>query len=132
MKAKLGKEIHIEAPDQTGVLAKVLEVVAKAKVDMHALLGYHQAGKAHFLMLTSDAEKAAKAIQKLNYTVTQSKVVVAEFSDKRGTGASIAKKLSDAGINMGYAYSGSNKKNVLFIASTSDNEGATKVLSKIK
>ena len=130
MKARVEKEIHVETSDQVGVLAKVLGAVAAAKVDMHALLGYNQGNKAHFMVLTSDSEKAAKAIQKLNYTVTQSKVLVTEFEDKRGSGATVAKKLADAGINMSYAYAGSSKGKVLFIANTSDNEEAVKVLAR--
>lgn len=128
MKVKIEQELHVETPDRIGVLAQVLEAVGKSGAGMQAMVAYAQSRKGHFMMLTSDNARAAKAIRRLGHQVEAEKVVVAEFDDKKGTGAGIAQKLARAGIYSDYAYSGSRGKKVLFVLSTSDNEEAVRVL----
>ena len=132
MKARLGKEIHVEMPDRVGVLADVLSSVSGAGASMQAMLAYGQGGKGHFMMLTSDNVKAAKALQRKDYGVEEEDVVVVEFPDTKGAGALLAQQLAKANINVHYTYAGSRGKNVVLVANTSDNERAVQVLSSGK
>lgn len=132
MKVRLGKEVHVETPDEVGVLYKVLGAVSKSGSSMQAMVAYGQSGKGHFIMLTSDNTKAAKALQKLNYTIDEEDVIIVEFEDKKGIGASVAEKLAEAGISIHYTYAGCRGKNVILVANTTNNRKGVEVLSAAK
>lgn len=131
MKARLAKEIHVETPDEVGILSKVLTAIAGVGVNMQAMIAYGLDGKGHFMMLTSDSSKAARAVQNMNYTVTESDVLVAEFPDKKGMGSQLADALAQAGINIHYTYAGANGGNVVLVANTADNEKALELLTSL-
>ena len=129
MNVRIDKEIHVETPDDVGVQNTVLSAVSSAGSSLQAMVAYGQDMRGHFIMLVSDATKAAKAAQKLGYNVIENDVVVAEFDDKKGIGAAIAEKLAKAGINVSYTYAGGKGKKVVCVLSTGDNAAAVQVLS---
>jgi len=103
-KAQLRKELRFETADEKGVLAKVCEACSNAGVNIEAIAAYGQEGKGSFMLCTSDNAKAAEAMKALGYDATESDVVMLELENAPGKMAEVAKKISDAGVNVKYVY----------------------------
>ena len=99
-KAELRNEILFKAPTRVGLLADVSEALHKAGVNIIAIGAYDKGEMAEFLLLTSDNRLTNDALAPLGGEVGLAPVVVAEVENRPGELALIARRLSDAGINV--------------------------------
>jgi hypothetical protein len=99
-KAEIRDELFFKAPTKIGLLAEVTETLYAAGVDIRAIGAYDKEGMGEFLLLTGNNRAASEALAKLGGTLDIVPVVVVEVEAKPGQLAAIARKISDAGLNI--------------------------------
>ncbi len=103
-KCSKAKELIITTEDKPGMLAEVSSAIAAQEVNISAICAYGMEGKARFMMVTSDNQKAkAQAVSK-GWKVEDSDVVVIDLVDKLGAAKEIADKLKAKSVNLKYCY----------------------------
>ena len=100
-------ELHVETPNEPGILGRVLGTLANAGVNLRAVSVYAYEERGHFLLITSDNKKAETALRSLGYKVKTSKVIGVEVSDRIGAGAEIGALLGNAVIDVVHSYGSS-------------------------
>ena len=122
-------ELHIVTPNEPGILGRVLGTLANAGVNLRALRAHAEGKKGIFLLITSDNQKAEKALKVLRYKVKTNKVVTVEIEDRIGAGAEIGALLGNAAIDINYCYGTSiGSGRALLIFQTNDNKKAAETL----
>lgn len=103
-KCSKGKELIVTTEDKLGMLAEITSVITGQGVNISAICAYGMEGKAIFMMLTSDNQKAKIQAESKGWKVEESDVVVVEMPDKVGAVKEIADKLKAKNINLIYIY----------------------------
>jgi len=128
----IAKQLALFLANKPGTLAEVCEELAKAKVNIYALTISDTVDHSVVRMVVSDSNKALMILGEHGVLVVENDVLMIENSNKPGSLASIARKLSAAKINIEYAYlaTSPNSTKGLLILRASDTKKALKVLSK--
>ena len=130
-KAAKAKQLSFSMPDRPGLLSEVTNVVRKAKVDITAICAYAMDNSAFFMLNTDSSAKARKALASLGVAVEEEGVVAVEMPNKVGELEKVAKKIAEAGINIGYMYgTAATGKTSICIFKTSDDMRAIRVINK--
>lgn len=103
-KCSKGKELIVTTEDKLGMLAEITSVITGQGVNISAICAYGMEGKAIFMMLTSDNQKAKIQAESKGWKVEESDVVVVEMPDKVGAVKEIADKLKAKNVNLIYIY----------------------------
>jgi len=98
------KETTIVTPNKPGKLAQALRAIATAGVNLIAIDSSCGYDLNMVRLVTNDAPKARKVLEKLGYNVSESAVIGVTISDKPGQLARIAAVLSKARVNVDYMY----------------------------
>ena len=103
-KCKKVKELSIQAEDRAGMLGEVADSIASGGVNIEAICGYGMEGKAYFMVVTNDSEKAKAQVSKKGWKVEEKEVVVAELENKIGAAGEMGRKLKAKNISLDYCY----------------------------
>ncbi|MDH5201713.1 MAG: ACT domain-containing protein [Nitrospirota bacterium] len=130
-KAKKSKELSFSMPDKVGLLSEISTAIAKVKVNILASCAYGMEGKAVFIMITDNNAKAKKSLASSGVNVKEEEVITVEMPNKSGELQKVAKKISEAGINIHYIYgtAGTGKTSIC-VFKTADDKKAIKVINK--
>ncbi len=129
---KVNKEIELEVitSNVTGIAGRVLGTLANAGINLKAFSAYTKKKEIHFRLVTSDSQKAEKALKAAGLEVRKGEVVAVLVRERIGVVAEIGALLGNAVIDIEYCYgSSSGKGEALLIFKTSDNQKALEVLS---
>ena len=91
-------------PDEVGQLAEVLSKVADVGVNILAYAGYVEDGRGVVMLVTEDNSKVVSVLSSAGLSVEERPVVVARDKDVVGEGATLGRKIADAGVNLLGAY----------------------------
>ena len=129
MRVYKANELHVSAPDQIGLLAKVSVRCRDAGIDILGVTAYRRDNLAWFVLHTTNPVKAAEVLADMN--VIWQEVLVLECEPGIGVLAKIAEKISAAGTNILYCYGsvGNGDMTRLFI-DTTHNDRALEALSR--
>lgn len=122
-------ELVAKTPNEPGILGRVLGTLANAGVNLKGLqaMAYNDSGL--FRLITSDPNKAEKALKTMGYSVEKNKVISVLIEDRIGAGAEIGALLGNAVIDILYCYGTSSAKgSALLILNTSNNKKALRTL----
>src|SRR3989338_8567733 len=124
-KAKIVKQLVVTTPNEVGTLDKISTALKNVGLDISHLCASALGDEARFMIVVSNPEKAASALRKMEYEVSQDEVLEVEFENAPGTLSPVAKKLGDSGVDIKYIYGTTGDgKNVIGIISTNDNKKA--------
>lgn len=129
---KLVSQLLVETPNKVGMLAEVTSVVAGTGINIEGLCAYVMEGKAYFMILTSDNNKAEEALSKKGWLVRSEEVVAVGLGNKVGAAKEIADKIKQAGVDISYLYGttcGSEDCSSVLIIASKDNKGVAEALS---
>lgn len=98
------KELTVTTQDKAGMLSEVSSAITAQGVNISAVCAYGMEGKASFMMITSDNQKAKSAAESKGWKTKESEVVVVELGDKVGAIKEIADKLKARGVSLEYLY----------------------------
>ena len=101
---KVVKEFSISLVNKPGVLAGVLNVLHRAKVDGVAMTLSDSAELGVLRLVVLQNATAEKVLRELNVPVSTTDVLQIELTNKSGALAAVASKLAQAHVNIAYAY----------------------------
>jgi hypothetical protein len=90
--------------NKPGVLAMVTGALAKAGVNLNALALMDSGEHGALRVVTDDPEKTRAVLAKTHDRWTETDVLVAELDNRPGSFSRVARALTDAGVNITYAY----------------------------
>jgi hypothetical protein len=100
------KDLSITLEDRPGRLADLGEATGKAGINIEGMCAATGAGRAEVHVLVDDAAAAREALGSAGIEVdAESDVLVIDVEDRPGTMGEVARKLAEAGVNIGLAYS---------------------------
>jgi hypothetical protein len=117
--------------NKPGTLVRVCEALKEQKINIFALSTSDTVDHSVVRMVVSDPRKALLLFEEHGTLVVESDVLMLENSNKPGSLAAIAQKLSEAKINIEYAYCATSPraKRGLLVMRVSDVRKAMKVLN---
>jgi hypothetical protein len=128
-KAKKVKQLNFDMSDRPGLLAEITAALTQAKVNIGAICAYAMDNRAFFMILVDSNAKARKALAALKVPFSEEDVISVEIPNTIGSLEKVAKKISDAGINIYFMYGTAGAcKNAMCVFSTSDDKKAQKVI----
>jgi hypothetical protein len=100
------KDLTITLEDQPGRLADLGEATGDADVNIEGMCATTGRGSAEVHVLVDDAAAAREALGSAGIEVdAESDVLVLDVENRPGTMGEVARKLAQAGVNIGLAYS---------------------------
>lgn len=104
-------QLSIFLGNEEGRLAEVMEVLAKAKVNIRALSLADTADFGVLRLIVDSPDKAVTALKKSDIVVKITDIIAAEVEDKPGGLAKVLKVFKDGKINIEYMYAFVEKRN---------------------
>jgi hypothetical protein len=129
-KAMKMKQLSFSLPNKIGLLSELTSFITAAKINIQAICAYGMGEEGYFMIITDDNAKAKKVISHMGAEVKTEEVVAVEVPNKMGQLQQVAKKISDAGIDISYVYGSPVKSRMTVILKTADDKKALKALSK--
>jgi hypothetical protein len=129
-KVRKVQEIRLSMPNRVGLLSEITTAVANAKVNVNAVCAYALENNAFFNLITSSNAKAKKALAPLGYEIIEKDVIQVELPNKPGELQKVAKKISDAGIDIDFMYATTAGGKATCVLKTADDLSAIKVIRK--
>jgi len=96
------KQLTVQLANKPGTLAQVAEALGKAGVNMRALAVFEGRAK----IIADDPAKGREALQKEGLYASIEDCLTVDMADQAGSLGGICAKLSAAGVNIDYAYTG--------------------------
>ena len=101
---KIAPQLAVFLDNRPGMLARMCQVLAKAKVNILALSILDTVDHAIVRMVVDKPVEAEQALASLHAFVQRHDVIVMDVPNQVGALAAIAERLTEAGINIEYAY----------------------------
>jgi len=124
------KQLSVLMENKRGALAELCSELAKAAVNIRAIMVPEEGRIAPIRLVVSDLAAAVKILDRLGLKFNQEEVIAARLSDRPGALGKITRKLSSHNIDVRYAYGsivpGSEK--AMVILSVSNVQAAAKVV----
>ena len=124
------KQLSFTLPDKIGLLSEVTAFITAAKINIEAICAYGMGDEGYFMIITDNNAKAKKVIANMGAEVKTEDVIAVEVPNKMGQLQQVAKKISDAGIDISYIYGSPVKQKMTLIFKTTDDKKAFKALAK--
>jgi hypothetical protein len=90
----------IATDDRSGILARLFEATAKRHVNVAPAYGLSDGERALIVLGSEDEAGLRAAIADCGYTASAIEMVVVELENHPGSGAEVARKLADAGVEL--------------------------------
>lgn len=128
---QITKQLAIFLDNRPGMLARVAEALAEAKVNIYAVTTSDTIDHTVMRMVVSDYRKALHMFEEHGTLVVEDDVLLVDGSNKPGELACLAQKLADAKVNIEYCYSATppDAKKGLLVLRVSNPAKALKVLN---
>ena len=99
------KDLTITLEDRPGRLADLGEATGRAGINVEGLCAISGGGRAEVHVLVDDAAAAREALGSAGIEVdAESDVLVIDVEDRPGTVGEVARRVAEAGVNIGLAY----------------------------
>jgi hypothetical protein len=130
---EIATQLALFLANQPGTLADVCDALAEANINILALTISDTVDHSVVRMIVSDTDRALAIFEEYGTLVVENEVLLMEIDNKPGKLSNIARRLSDADINIEYAYlaTGHADQPGLLVLRASDAEAALEVLKKI-
>ena len=129
-KAKKIKQLSFSLPNRIGLLSELTSFLTAASINIEAIGAYGVGEEGRFMLVTDDNRKAKRLIAHMGADVETEDVIAVEVPNKVGQLQQVAKKISDAGLDISYVYGSPVKGKMTLIMKTADDNKALKVLNK--
>lgn len=129
-KAMKIKQLSFSLPNRIGLLSELSSFLTAAKINIEAICAYGMGDEGYFMIVTDNNSKAKKVISQMGAEVKVEDVLAAEVPNKVGQLREVAKKISDAGVDIHYVYGSPAKGKMTLILKTADDKRVLKALKK--
>jgi hypothetical protein len=108
------QDLTITLTDRPGTLAKALEAIAKAGINIEGAAGFPCGGEGIFHLLTKDSTATRRALESAGFKIgAEQQVVVVDIEDKPGMAAKLYRRIADANVNVNLTYEATNNRIVV-------------------
>jgi hypothetical protein len=130
VKASKAKQVSFSLPSKIGLLAEVSAFITTAKINIEAICAYEMGEQGFFMLMTDNHAKTKKILSHMGAGVTVDDIITVEMPNKVGELQKVAKKISDAGIDINYIYGSPVKGKMTLILKTGNDKKTLTVLNK--
>jgi hypothetical protein len=130
VKAIKAKQLSFSLPSKIGLLSEVSALITAAKINIEAICAYEMSEQGFFMMMTDNHIKTKKILSHMGAEVSVDDIISVELPNKIGELQKVAKKISDAGIDISYIYGSPVKGKMTLIVKTVNDKKALKALNK--
>ena len=130
VKAIKAKQLSFSLPSKIGLLSEISALITAAKINIEAICAYEMSEQGFFMMMTDNHIKTKKILSQMGAEVSVDDIISVELPNKIGELQKVAKKISDAGIDINYIYGSPVKGKMTLILKTANDKKALKVLNK--
>ncbi len=125
------QQLSVFLDNRPGTLARTCQALAKEGINILALSMSDTVDHIVVRLIASDTKKAGQVLKQLHTTVQERQVILMDMSNQPGVLATVAQKLTEAGINIEYAYGTSVPGQAMgrLVLRTSDIEATISTLS---
>jgi len=124
------KQLSFSLPNKIGLLSELTSFITGAKINIEAICAYGMGEEGYFMLVTDNNAKAKKVISHMGAEVKTEDILAVEVPNKMGELQQLAKKISNAGIDISYVYGSPVKSRMTLILKTADDKKVLKLLSK--
>jgi hypothetical protein len=97
-------QLAVTLANKPGTLAPLCSTLGKAGVNISALFAPEIRGRGKVRLLVDNLEQAKEALKAAKIRFSEEEAIAMELDNRANVGAEIAEKLSQAKINIKYAY----------------------------
>ena len=128
---QITKQLALFLDNRPGTLARLADELAKAKINIYAISTSDTIDHTVIRLVVSDHRKALHLFEEHGTLVVDDDVLLVEGANKPGELAKIARRLSEAKVNIEYCYSATpaEARNGLMIMRVSNPSKALKALN---
>lgn len=101
---QVATQLALFLANKPGTLAQVCSVLARAKINIYAISTSDTIDHSVVRLVVDEPQKALRIFEQHNMLVVENEVIMIDGANKPGSLAELARKLSDARINIEYAY----------------------------
>jgi hypothetical protein len=130
VKAMKAKQISFSLPSKIGLLSEVSALITAAKINIEAICAYEMNDQGFFMLMTDNPTKAKKIVSHMGAEVIVDDVIAVAMPNKVGELQRVAKKISDAGVDISYIYGSPVKGKMTIILKSENDKKVLKVLNK--
>jgi hypothetical protein len=123
-------QLSIFLENETGGLADVVDVLARAQVDIRALSLADETDFGILRLIVSDADRATTALKEARFTVRKTPVVAVEIPDRPGGLAATLNALRGTAVEYMYAFVRKSGEQAMVVFRFEDPEAAMETLRK--
>ena len=98
------KQIAVQAPNKSGVMAKICQAMAWHEVNIIAIMAPESLGTGILRIVPDDLEKAEDVFNELQFSFTVEEVLSLRLTNKPGELAQIASTLAKSNIGIEFLY----------------------------
>jgi hypothetical protein len=129
-KAVKMKQLTFSLPNKIGLLSELASFLTAAGINIEAIGAYGVGDEGRFMLITDNNAKAKKLISHMGAEVETEDVIAVEVPNKVGQLQQVAKKISDAGLDIAYIYGSPVKGKMTLILKTADDKKTLRALNK--
>jgi hypothetical protein len=124
------KQFSIFMVNKPGILSRILDEFAKAKINISALTVMDSVEHGVLRVVPEDADKMRNVLAQTNIQFNETEVLCVTIPNQSGSFAAITDRLAKAHINIAYAYvtSGAKGGKTIAVLKVADVKKAVKVL----
>jgi hypothetical protein len=126
----LVEQLSVFLENETGGLADVVEVLARAAIDLRALSLADETDFGILRLIVNDTDRAAAVLKEAGFTVRRTPVVAVEIPDRPGGLAATLNALRGTEVEYMYAFVRASGERALVVFRFEDPEAATATLRK--
>jgi hypothetical protein len=130
VKAMKAKQVSFSLPSKIGLLFEVSALITAAKINIEAICAYEMDEQGFFMLMTDNPAKTKKIVSHRGAEVSVDDIIAVEMPNKIGELQKVAKKISDAGIDIHYIYGSPVKGRMTIILKTANDKKAITILNK--
>jgi hypothetical protein len=124
------KQLTFVVPNRVGLLSELTTFLANGKINIEALCAYGRGPEGIFMIVTDNNAKAKKILNQMGAEVKTEEVIAVELPNRPGQLQKVAKKVSEADVDIQYVYVSPAKGRMTVVFKTADDKRILRALKK--
>lgn len=124
------KQLAFVVPNRVGLLSELTTFLANGKINIEALCAYGRGPEGVFMIVTDNNAKAKKILNQMGAEVKTEEVIAVELPNRPGQLQKVAKKVSEADVDIQYVYVSPAKGRMTVVFKTADDKKILRALKK--
>jgi hypothetical protein len=124
------KQLTFIVPNRVGLLSEVTTFLANGKINIEALCAYGRGEEGVFMIVTNNNAKAKKILTQMGAEVKTEEVIAVELANRPGELQKVAKKVSEADVDISYVYVSPSRGMMTVVFKTADDKKILRTLRK--